>query len=287
MLLAIYVSLNVSPESIIQTAQSLSLSTSGLAWHEKTPVVEMILGVRAIVPLVLFLFLVLVFILKEKLREPGIVIYGLVLCVLGMIIFNLGLSYGLSKLGGQSGSLVPAAFLKLDHLHDSPLFTYGIGVFIAILFAWILGFGATLAEPALNALGMVVENLTQGAFKKSMLMYAVSIGVGCGIALGLVKIIYEIPIAYLLLPGYFIGVVLTYLSEEEFVNVAWDSAGVTTGPVTVPLVLAMGLGFGDAVNAVEGFGILSMASIGPIVAVLITGIVVQSKMKREENKKPM
>ena len=68
---------------------------------------------------------------------------------------------------------------------------------------------------------------------------------------------------------------LTIISSEEFVNVAWDSAGVTTGPVTVPLVLAMGLGLGNAVSAVEGFGILSLASICPIIAVLTMGVVIR------------
>ncbi|HEY5720185.1 MAG TPA: DUF1538 family protein, partial [Gammaproteobacteria bacterium] len=87
-------------------------------------------------------------------------------------------------------------------------------------------------------------------------------------------------IAALLLPGYGLALVLTWFSSEEFVNVAWDSAGVTTGPVTVPLVLAMGLGFGEAVGAVEGFGILSMASIGPIVAVLTTGLWIRWKIER-------
>ena len=103
-----------------------------------------------------------------------------------------------------------------------------------------------------------------------------------GIMLGVLKIIMEIPIGYLLIPGYLIAVTLTFFSSEEFVNVAWDSAGVTTGPVTVPLVLAMGLGFGNAVNAVEGFGILSMASIGPIITVLSTGLWIQFWMKRRQ-----
>ena len=75
------------------------------------------------------------------------------------------------------------------------------------------------------------------------------------------------------------AVVLTIFSTEEFVNVAWDSAGVTTGPVTVPLVLAMGLGFGNALGVTEGFGILSMASIGPIIAVQITGLWIRWKIK--------
>ena len=144
----------------------------------------------------------------------------------------------------------------------------------------MLGFGATLAEPALNALGMTVENLTNGSFKKQTLMYAVSLGVAFGISVGVAKIIFDIPIAYLLVPGYLIAIALTVLSNEEFVNIAWDSAGVTTGPVTVPLVLAMGLGFGNALGAIEGFGILSMASIGPIIAVLSTGLYIKWKIRR-------
>ena len=72
-------------------------------------------------------------------------------------------------------------------------------------------------------------------------------------------------------------------STEEFVNVGWDSAGVTTGPVTVPLVLAMGLGLGNAVSAIEGFGILSLASICPIIAVLSMGIIIQFKNKYSQN----
>ncbi|MFT4799844.1 MAG: uncharacterized membrane protein (DUF2068 family), partial [Candidatus Azotimanducaceae bacterium] len=138
-------------------------------------------------------------------------------------------------------------------------------------------------EPALNALGMTVENLTNGSFKKSSLMYAVSLGVGTGIAVGVAKIVFDIPIVYLLVPGYSLAIILTVFSNEEFVNIAWDSAGVTTGPVTVPLVLAMGLGFGNALGAVEGFGILSMASIGPVVAVLSTGLYIKWKISRRVN----
>ena len=112
-------------------------------------------------------------------------------------------------------------------------------------------------------------------------MIAVSVGVACGIALGLAKIIFDLPLAGLLIPLYLLSVIFTALSSEEYVNIAWDSAGVTTGPITVPLVLAMGLGFGNAVGAVEGFGILSMASIGPILSVMATGLWVQFRDKRQ------
>jgi hypothetical protein len=282
--LALYVSTTTDPASIIAAAQAVSAATGELPWYETTPGVEVVLGVRAIVPLVIFLLIVLMLVLKEKLHRPGIISYGIGLCVVGMVVFNLGLTYGLSMLGGQSGSMVPGAFTSLEHVSGSPLFNMAMGVTISLLFAWFLGFGATLAEPALNALGATVEDLTNGAFRKSMLMYAVSLGVGFGIASGVAKMLYDIPIAWMLIPAYLVAVVLTWLSSEAFVNVAWDSAGVTTGPVTVPLVLSMGLGFGDAVGSIDGFGILSMASIGPIIAVLTTGLVVEYRVKRRHQK---
>ena len=118
-------------------------------------------------------------------------------------------------------------------------------------------------------------------FKKKTLITAVSIGVAFGIALGLAKLIFDLPLVWLIVPGYLAAIVLTTLSSETFVNVAWDSAGVTTGPITVPLVLAMGIGFGNATNAVEGFGILCMASIGPIITVMISGLWARFKAERQ------
>jgi hypothetical protein len=280
MILALTLSMSYSPSEIIAASTMSQAAATQIPWYESTPGIEIVGGVRAIVPLVIFLLLVMVLLLKERIPHAKIVSFGIFLCVIGMIVFNLGLSYGLSKLGGQSGGLVPAAFTNLETVADSPLYTLSLGLFIAMAFAWVLGFGATLAEPALNALGMTVESLTSGSFKKSTLMYAVSLGVACGISLGVAKIIFEIPIAYLLVPGYLIAIILTHFSNEEYVNIAWDSAGVTTGPVTVPLVLAMGLGFGNAIGAVEGFGILSMASIGPIIAVLSTGLYIRWKISK-------
>jgi hypothetical protein len=277
--LALYVSQITTPEAIIAGAAAAS-TVMATPWYDETPFVEVVLGLRAIIPLVIFLLIVLVAVLRERVRNPGEITYGIALAVTGMIIFNLGLTYGLAKLGGQSGSLVPAAFTEIDLVAASPLYIFALGLFIAVAFAWLLGLGATLAEPALNALGMTVQTLTNGAFRKSVLMYAVSFGVGTGIAIGVLKIIFAIPIAYLIIPGYLLAVFLTVLSTEEFVNVAWDSAGVTTGPVTVPLVLAMGLGFGEALGAIEGFGILAMASIGPIISVLTVGLWVQFKIKQ-------
>ena len=285
LILAVFVSFNITPEQIILAAQAqnVAIVAEPTIW-EQTPFNEIILGVRAILPLVLFLMFVLAVIIKEVIPNRMVTVYGLVLSIIGMCIINVGLTYGLGAIGNQTGSMLPAAFMNLAASPSSPIFTETSGLLIVIAFAFLLGFGATLAEPALNALGSTVQNLTNGAFKKSMLMYSVAGGVSVGIALGVAKLIIGFDLMSILLPLYIIGVLLTIFSTEEFVNVGWDSAGVTTGPVTVPLVLAMGLGLGNAVSAVEGFGILSLASICPIIAVLGTGTVIQFMQNRAEHK---
>ena len=284
LILALFVSFSISPEQIIESAKSVSaVVVTDQSIFDQTPFVEIILGVRAILPLVIFLMFVLFIVLRSSLPNRLITIYGLVLSIIGMCIFNVGLTYGLGAIGTQTGSILPAAFMNIPISDVSPIYSDIVGFVIVIVFAFLLGFGATLAEPALNALGITVQNLTNGAFKKSMLMYSVSIGVATGISLGIAKLIFSIDLATLLLPLYAIGLILTFFSSEEFVNVGWDSAGVTTGPVTVPLVLAMGLGLGNAVSAIEGFGILSLASICPIIAVLTMGIIIQIKNKFAQN----
>lgn len=282
LLLSLYVSTQVSAEQIVVAAATAGSATADaqLSIWAQSPLQEVVLGVRAIAPLVLFLMFVLFIVLREGLANKLFTAYGLVLSIVGMCVFNVGLTYGLGAIGAQTGAVLPAAFMEIAISEISPIYTAALGLVLVILFAWFMGFGATLAEPALNALGLTVQNLTNGAFRKSMLMYSVATGVAFGIALGIAKILFEIDLAMLLIPLYLIALVLTFFSTEEFVNVAWDSAGVTTGPVTVPLVLAMGLGLGNAVSAVEGFGILSMASIGPIIAVLGMGQYIRFKQSR-------
>lgn len=256
---------NIPLESLLATAP-------GESGQHMTPLADIFMALRAILPLVLFLWVVQRFLLKEKPQHLNIVVYGVSLAILGMALFSIGLDYGLTALGAQAGELFPASFSRFESIPDSPLYTYGVGIALTLLFALLLGFGATLAEPALNAMGMTVQELTDGAFTKNTLIRAAAFGVGVGTAIGVAKIIFDLPIAWLLLPSYALALFMTLLSGEEYVNLAWDSAGVTTGPVTVPLVLALGLGLGKAVGVQDGFGILAMASVGPIVSVLAVGL---------------
>lgn len=298
-------------------------------------------ALQAILPLTLFMIFVYRVLLREKFVHFDEIIIGIFFAVLGMTLFNIGIDFGLGKLGRQVGSFLPAAYqtiplkdrqtsidgfdlgmvqtaVKLDGSQEQffmvkvdDKFTpapfelnqwhpetkrynfvprYGpifgqfsmnpVGIAVVILFAFLMGYGATLAEPALNTLGATVEDLTIGTFKKNILIQTVAIGVGIGMAAGVSKIMWNLPLVWILLPPYVLLLYLTAISTEQFVNIGWDSAGVTTGPITVPLVLAMGLGISQQAGVVEGFGILAMASVAPILSVLIVGLHVTRQRQR-------
>ena len=242
----------------------------------------------AIVPLCLILLAVLVIGLQQRPKYYDELIIGIACAVIGMALFNLGISLGLTPLGEQLGGNVVSSFAAIEPWASEgfvePMFASSTaGKCLAILFGFILGYGATLAEPALNALGATVEKITVGAFKKNLLMQTVATGVAIGIATGVAKIAFNLDLWYLLVPPYTILILITFLSSEDFVNFGWDSAGVTTGPITVPLVLAMGLGIGSKTGAIDGFGVLALASIEPIITVLTVGLIVRKKPKTDED----
>ncbi|MAS78923.1 MAG: hypothetical protein CMI25_00715 [Opitutae bacterium] len=247
-------------------------------------------AIWAIVPLCSILLLVLIVGLKQKPKHLDELFIGIVCAVVGMGLFNLGIALGLTPLGEQLGGNVVSSFETIQPWQSEgfvePLFKSSTaGKCLAILFGFLLGYGATLAEPALNALGSTVEKITVGAFKKNLLMQAVATGVALGIATGVAKIAFNLELWYLLIPPYGLLLILTFISSEDFVNFGWDSAGVTTGPITVPLVLAMGLGIGAKTGAIDGFGVLSLASVGPIITVLTVGLLVRKKPKADDNDK--
>ena len=155
-----------------------------------------------------------------------------------------------------------------------------LGLILVLIFAFGMGFGATLAEPALSALGLTVESLTAGAIKQKQIVLIVSFGVGIGITLGFARILFDLPLIWMIVPAYSLLIILSYFGKEEYTAMAWDSGGVTTGPVTVPLVLAMGLSIGGALNISDGFGILALASAFPIITVLIYGMYKDAKQKQ-------
>ena len=253
---------------------------AGKAWHAVSPVAEILGAARAVVPLVVLLYVVQRLLLRQPVKHGTVLAYGIFMALLGMMVFNLGLTAGLVELGDQAGNNVPWAFSSHRTTGAPPLYPRFLGLSMTLLFAFCIGYGATVAEPALNAMGITVENLTDGAFKKRLLIHAVALGVGAGAALGVAKILFGLPLAAILVGAYSLALALTWFAREELVNLAWDSAGVTTGPVTVPLLLALGVGLAEAVGAAEGFGVLALCSVGPILSVLATGLWLEAGARR-------
>ncbi len=277
------------PEVVIRKAPSTEWEViSDAVWDRQQSFSDrfgqaLIESFRAIVPLCLFLYVVLRLVLRQRLEHGADVGIGVTFALAGMCLFGLGIALGLTPLGAQLGSNVPLTFASItpwggDHALPPLTDTPDIGKLLAVGFAFFLGYGATLAEPALNALGDTVERITVGAFRKKLLMQSVAVGVGFGIGAGVVTMAYGLSLFWLLAPAYSLALLLTWFAPNSFVNFSWDSAGVTTGPITVPLVLAMGLGIGANVPGVsDGFGILALASVGPILTVLAVGLYTQRK----------
>jgi hypothetical protein len=242
----------------------------------KTVFDSFVLAVRAVAPIFMFLYLFLRFKLREERIPVPQILVGVAFAITGLFLFNFGLAVGLSELGNQVGNRLPLSF----HPASAALYPSAIGKVIVVAFGGILGYGATLAEPAFKILGQQVEDVTQGAFKKWLFSQAVAIGVGVGAGLGIVSIVYEVNLLYMLIPPYMLLFVLTLFTTEKYVTIAWDGGAVTTGPVTVPLKIAIGIALSHATGFAEGFGILALASAYPVLNILVLGLYV----KRYESK---
>ncbi len=237
-----------------------------------------LLGMRAIAPIFVFLWCFMRFFLKEEGIPTSQFLLGAAFAILGLFLFNFGLSIGLGELGTQVGDRLPVSF----HPPDSSLYPIEIGKVLVVVFGIILGYGATLAEPAFNVLGQQVEDVTQGAFKKWLFCQAVAVGVGVGAGFGMLSLVYQVDLLVLLLPPYVLLFVLTIINKEKYVNIAWDGGAVTTGPVTVPLKLAIGISLSHATGFAEGFGILALASAYPVLNILLLGWYVTSKEAQDQ-----
>jgi len=255
-----------------QTAEVASVSA--LAWE------ALVLGSRAIIPIFVFLYVFLRYVLKETEIDVPALVLGAVFANIGLFLFNFGLSVGLAELGNQVGHRLPLTFHP--HPPELALYSTGLGKVIVVVFGLLLGYGATLAEPAFNVLGAQVEEVTQGAFKKWLFSQAVAIGVGIGAALGMVSLIYGVDLLKLLLPPYIALFILTLFNAEKYVNIGWDGGAVTTGPVTVPLKVTIGIALAHATGFAEGFGVLALASAYPVLNILLIGLYVKIKGEKTQ-----
>jgi hypothetical protein len=252
-------------------AATASTATEGAGLNLAALFGQAFLGAcTSLLPLIALLFLIQKIVLKERVRNLDQVIMGVIFCLIGLLLFNVGLVTGLTPLGEQVGGKATLAFDP-----DGGIYGSVWGKVIVLLFAFLAGYGASLAEPALVSLGITVEEVTAGAFKKWLVMHSVGFGVGLGLILGVARIMWGWSSLSIVLPSYLLVLLLTALSDEKYVAIGWDSGGVTTGDITSPVLIALGLGVAAAVGGADGFSLIAMGSVWPIISVLALGLFIR------------
>ncbi|NLP46863.1 MAG: DUF1538 domain-containing protein [Epulopiscium sp.] len=216
---------------------------------------------KSIIPILVILILFQVIFLKKPIDNFKNLILGFILSSVGLHLFLKGVYLSIIPLGDSVGE----GLVNIDNKY------------IITIFAFLLGYASTLVEPAVKALALEVEEVSIGAIPSNILLHTVALGFGIGMALGIFKILHSIPSAKLIIPILFILIVLIFFTPREFIGIAFDSATSTTGPVNIPLNMAIAIGLARIVGStdalIDGFGVIGITSLMPIVAVLILGII--------------
>lgn len=195
---------------------------------------------------------------------------GIIFAFVGLVLFLVGVNGGFMEVG----SLIGRDLTLIENK------TYVISV------GFILGLVTVLAEPAVYVLTHQIENVTSGYVRRSLVMGTLSIGVGSAVALAVINILSpRIDLWHFLLPGYIISIAMSYYVPRLFVGIAFDSGGVASGPMTATFVLAFAHGVADAVETAsilsDGFGVIAMVAMTPIIALQLLGAAFQMKSKKE------
>ncbi len=241
-----------------------------------------------VLPIALFLFLFQWLVIGGRMQHGRQIAIGFVFVVVGLGLFLVGLEQTLFPLGRlMAGQLTDPAFL-MDAVGLSVNDLTWQDFYWVYIFAAAIGFSTTMAEPSLIAVSIKAHSVSGGAIGVVGLRIAVAIGVGVGVSLGCYRIITGLPLHYFIEAGYVVVIIQTAMAPKMIVPLAYDSGGVTTSTVTVPLVTALGLGLAEAVPGrsplLDGFGLVAFASLFPIITVLGYGqlAVLRQKISRTE-----
>ncbi len=256
-------------ESLSNVSTTVSEQAHGIAETLQTLFYELLSVITDILPILIVIFFFQYAIINKALPNLPKISLGIVLVILGLYAFIVGLQMGLFPIGESMAKQL----------------TEQGNVHYIYLFSFLIGFSTTMAEPALLAIAMKVEEISGGAIKQKILRTIVAVGVALGIALGAYRIISGDPIHYYIIAGYLIVIILTFFAPKYIVPIAYDSGGVTTSTVTVPLVAALGLGLATNIDGrsplIDGFGLIAFASLFPMITVLGYGIVSNLSQHKE------
>jgi hypothetical protein len=224
----------------------------------------------ALLPLLVFFLIFQLFFLRLPMRKILDVVKGMVLTFLGLSIFLQGVNVGFMPAGQEIGAILGGASYNW--------------VLIPIGFA--IGFLAIFAEPAVRVLTDQIERVSSGYIPGNVMLYTLSIGVAVSVALAMCRILYGISLWWILIPGYALAFFMSRFTSKTFTMVAFDSGGVATGPMTATFILAMAVGVANALEGrdplIEGFGLVSLVALAPILSVLTLGVLYNREEKKNE-----
>lgn len=225
----------------------------------------------ALLPIVAFYFLFRIFGQKTEKNQVIRILIGVLYTYVGLVLFLLGVNVGFLPVGSYLGY----ALGNLDYN------------WIVVPIGMIIGYFVVAAEPAVHVLTKQVYEITSGSIPKKALRGSLMIGVAVSVGLAMLRIIFNIPILYFLIPGYLIALVLTFIVPNIFTAIAFDSGGVASGAMTASFLLPLALGVCKAVGgnvATEGFGLVAMVAMTPLIAIQILGLIYKIKMQKLRKK---
>lgn len=220
-------------------------------------------------PIISLIILFQVFVLKREIPNLKKVVLGFVYVILGLSLFLMGLEKALFPIGeAMANQLASTDFLGVDSYEDLNWMSY----YWLYLFAAAIGFATTIAEPSLIAVAVKAEEASFGTMKKNTLRLIVAIGVSIALILGTHRIIIGAPLYIYIIVSYVVVIIQTIFAPKDMIPLAYDSGGVTTSTVTVPIIAALGFGLSAIIPgrnpAVDGFGIIALACLFPVITVL-------------------
>lgn len=216
--------------------------------------------VKGVLPLTSILLIIQLVILRKPIENVKDFSLGILFAVFGLHFFLQGSNMSLIPLGESVGRNL--------YIIDRR--------WVIVLMGFVIGYLGTLVEPALSSLALEVEEMSAGVISQKLLINAVAAGFGLGMSLGLFKIMNDVQYIKILVPLLVLVIVLAFLTPEPYVSIAMDSASATTGPVNIPLNMALAIGLASIIEGADpllsGFGVVGLTSVGAMVSVLLLGL---------------
>jgi len=223
-----------------------------------------------VAPIVLLIGTFQIFVIKKSIPELKKVLLGVVLVIIGLTFFLIGLEQALFPVGEIMAKQLSNQYFIAKHYSGNP--TDWQAYYWVYIFAGLIGFSTTMAEPSLKAVAIKANEVSGGTLEELTLRIVVALGAGVALAVGSHRIVIGNSLTTYLIVCYLIVIIQTIFSKKDIVALAYDSGGVTTSTVTVPIVAALGLGLASVIPgrspALDGFGLIALVCMFPIITVL-------------------